>query len=92
MIACFRYIAVPSVIITFIGSVFLWQSGTALFLIPACWAKLITTGLLLLFVRFFQSSYLYFFYNLGYSSIEVYKNMTIVDLLIAIISFSLALL
>jgi hypothetical protein len=92
MLSCFRFIAVPSVVITIIASIFLWQSGTALFLVYAFWLKVITTSLLLLFARFFLSSQFYFFNNLGYSNAAIYKNMITMDLLIAVTAFSIALL
>jgi hypothetical protein len=89
-LACFRFIALPSIIITGIASIFIWDSGTPLFLVYAFWSKIITTSLLVLFVHVFLSSQFYFFNNLGYSSFAIYKNMVAIDLSIAFISFFIA--
>jgi hypothetical protein len=89
-LACFRFMALPSIIITGIASFFIWDSGTPLFLIYACWGKIITTSLMVLFVHIFLSSQFYFFNNLGYSNVAVYKNMAAIDLFIALTSFSVA--
>jgi hypothetical protein len=89
-LACFRFIALPSIIITGVASLFVWHSGTPLFLVYASWTKIITTSLLVLFVHVFLSSQFYFFNNLGYSNTAVYKNMMAIDLFISFISFSIA--
>lgn len=88
ILACFNFIAVPSLVATMVTAFFLWTSGTTLFLLPVCWTKLITTGLLLLFVRLFRNSRFYFFNNLGCSTYAIYGNMVLVDFLIALASFS----
>jgi hypothetical protein len=89
-LACFRFIALPSIVITGITSLFIWDSGTPLFLIYAFWGKIITTSLMVLFIHIFLSSQFYFFNNLGYSNVAIYKNMVVIDLFIAFISFSVA--
>jgi hypothetical protein len=89
-LACFRFMALPSIIITGITSLFIWDSGTPLFFVYACWGKIITTTLLVLFAHIFLSSQFYFFNNLGYSNSAVYKNMVAIDLFIAFVSFSVA--
>src|SRR5437879_1222014 len=91
MLTCFKFIAVPSVVITIATSFFLLSSGTPFFLIPVFWTKIITTGLLLLFVHFFRDSQFYFFNNIGCSTYTIYANMIAVDFIMATISFSLAL-
>src|SRR5579859_7497059 len=89
---CFRFIAVPSVTVTLAISFSLLSSGTPLFLVPAFWIKVITTPLLLLFVRLLHSSQFFFFNNIGCSTSAIYGNMVLVDVLMAIASFSFALL
>jgi len=92
VLSCYRFIAVPSVLITIIVSMILLKSGTSLALVMVIWTKVITTGLLLLFVHHFRSSQFFFFNNLGHSNNSIYWNMIIVDVFIALVSFSLVML
>jgi hypothetical protein len=88
---CFRFIAAPSTLITLFVSWILFQSGSPLFLVYALWTKLITTGILLLFVILFRSSQFYFFNNLGYTNFSILVRMSLFDLLIATMFFTIAL-
>jgi hypothetical protein len=92
ILSCYRFIAIPSLIITIMISIVLLLSGTSLSLVMAIWTKLITTGLLLLYVKLFRSSQFFFFNNLGESTFSIYLNMVMVDFLIALASFSLLLI
>lgn len=58
---CYRFIAIPALLITFILSIILFLSGTSLSLVLAIWTKVITTVLLILYVYFFRSSWFFFF-------------------------------
>ena len=85
-VTCYRYIATPSIIITFIISWQLWISHSMGFLVFAIWSKAITAGLLMLYVYIFRSGQFYFFNNLGFSNAYIFSAMALVDLLIAFIS------
>lgn len=88
---CFQFIAVPSTLITLFTSYFLFQSESSLFLVYAIWIKIITTSILLLFVILFRASQFYFFNNLGYSNFSILSRMSIMDLLMAALFFTIAL-
>ncbi len=92
MFACYRLVALPSIIITLITSGLLGQSGTPFYLVQAIWTKVITTALLLAFVHFFRSNHFFFFNNLGQSRRAIYWNLIIPDVLICAASFSLVLM
>lgn len=91
MFSCYRLIFLPSVVITLITSGFLYQSSTPLYLVQAFWTKLVTTGLLLLFIKLFRSNHFYFFNNLGQTNGLIYLNLIIPDILISVALFSLVL-
>ncbi len=82
-IACFRFIAYPSLLVTLILAGSLFKSEDSNFLIVVIWIKLVTTGLLLLFVYLFHSAEFFFFNNLGYSNREIYARMVMIDFLIS---------
>lgn len=89
---CFRFIALPSLLITLITSWILFQAESPLFLVYAIWTKLVTTALLLLLVILFRSSQFYFFNNLGFSNFSILARVSIIDLTIAVSFFTLALI
>jgi len=91
-LAIFRFIAFPSLLITSISSVILWQSGNPLFLIQAIWTKLITASLILLFIYLFESKHFIFFNNLGISNRAIYLRMIAIDFSFAATAFTIALL
>jgi hypothetical protein len=88
---CFRFIAVPSTLITLFVSWILFQSESPLFLVYAIWTKLITTALLVLFVILFRSAQFYFFNNMGYRNFSILIRMSLIDLMIATLFFTIAL-
>jgi predicted signal transduction protein with EAL and GGDEF domain len=81
--ACFRFIAYPALLVTLILAGFLFKSADPNFLTVAIWIKLVTTGLLLLFVHLFHSAEFFFFNNLGYSDRAIYARMIMIDFLIS---------
>jgi hypothetical protein len=88
IITCFKFIAIPSILITLISAVIFWSSESRLFIIPIFWTKIITTALLVTYVYAFRSEQFYFFNNLGCSNLAVYRNMILVDAALALVSFS----
>jgi len=92
MLSCYRFIAIPSVFITLVSTVILFRLGDPLFLVVAIWTKMITTGLLMVFLYFFRSTQFFFYNNLGLSNQSIYATLVIIDFMVAAVSFSLALL
>ncbi len=88
IITCFKFIAIPSILITLISAVIFWSFESRLFIIPIFWTKIITTALLVTYVYAFRSEQFYFFNNLGCSNLAVYRNMILVDAALALVSFS----
>lgn len=82
-LTCFRLIAIPSLFITLLCGVFLWMSGTPMFLVSLFWTKVITCLLLLVFVYVFRSSGFHFFHNLGFSLRAIFLTMIAIDWLVA---------
>lgn len=81
--ACFRFIAYPALLVTLILAGSLLKSEDPDFLIVVIWIKLVTTGLLLLFVHLFHSAEFFFFNNLGFSNRAIYARMIMIDFLIS---------
>jgi hypothetical protein len=86
---CFRYVRVPTTSVTLFTAYLLWLSGNPLFVVNLIWTKVITTGLLLLFVHFFLSGDFYFFNNLGFDKIRIYTSMVVPDFIIATAVYSI---
>ncbi len=91
ILTCYRYIAIPGLVITLVLSYQLWLSQSWYFLPFAISAKIITTGLLLLFIFIFSSKQFYFFNNLGFSNASIYGAMVLIDLIITVTSFGITL-
>lgn len=91
VLTCYRYIAIPALLITVILAYQLWRSHSWYYLIVALWAKIITTGLLLLYIFIFRSKQFYFFNNLGFSNPSVYGAIAFVDSFITVILFGITL-
>jgi hypothetical protein len=81
----FRLIATPALLITLVCTAFLWQSGSALFLVSLFWTKIITTLFLIGFVWLFRSSAFYFYHNLGLSLKNILLAMVLIDWLVAML-------
>jgi hypothetical protein len=81
--ACFRFIAHPALLVTLILAGSLFRSEDPDFFIVVMWIKIVTTGLLLLFVHLFHSPEFFFFNNLGYSNLAIYASMVAIDFLIS---------
>src|SRR5688572_26066022 len=92
MLSCYRFISIPSLFITLVSAAVLFQLGDPLFLVIAIWTKVITTGLLMVFLYFFRSTQFFFYNNLGLSNRSIYAILVIIDFMVAALSFSLALL
>ncbi len=72
--------------ITFFISIFgcylVWRSGTATFILPVFYIKMITNGLIGVMVHFFKHNQLYFFQNLGISTIQLYTSALFIDMVL----------
>lgn len=88
---CFRYVAIPTLLVTLITGVLLWQSGNPLFVVNLAWTKVFTTGLFVLFVYFFKSHEFYFFHNLGFSLPRILLSMVLPDFLLTILLYVIIL-
>jgi len=89
---CYRYIAIPSVIITPLVAFQLWLSHSLYFLPYAIAEKLFTTSVLLLYIFLFRSDHFYFFHNLGHSRASILTSIIAIDFLIAAIAFGVSIL
>jgi len=78
----YRLVAIPGIMVSMVTTITFWHSHELSFLIWALWIKLVTTGLLLLFVKLFRSSRFHYFHNLGYSTNEIYLYLASGDFVI----------
>lgn len=65
------FTAISAVSISIIGCCFLALQGSPYFVVWLFWQKLITNALLALNFYFFRPAQMYYFYNLGYSRLEL---------------------
>lgn len=79
----YRLVAIPGFLISVVTAIAFGHSHELSFLIWAMWTKVVTTGLLLLFVKLFRSSRFHYFHNLGYSTHEIYLYLVGVDFLLS---------
>lgn len=88
LFACYRFIAVPSLLVTGVTTLVLSQAVSLPFLVYTIWTKVVTTLLLVGYVHFFRSGEFYFFNNLGISRSLIYRNMIVLDGVLAGLAFS----
>lgn len=91
VLLCYRYIAWPSLVITFFTGALLWQAGNAYFLINLFWTKLITTGLLVAYIWLYRRGDFFFFLNAGLSIRAFFVGMVLPDLLVATLTYTIVL-
>jgi len=87
IILCYRYVVIPSLFITLILSYLFWDSHTMHFIFYALIGKVMTSGILMLYIFFFRSDQFYFFNNLGFSNSIIYLSMLVIDFAVAISSY-----
>lgn len=75
----YQNFAVISVFISLLSCYLLLYSGSPYFIIHIFWIKLISTSGLLAYMHIFRSAQFNFFYNLGYSPLQLYSMSTLVD-------------
>jgi hypothetical protein len=68
--------------ISLFGCLLIWAYGGWQFAIAVFWTKVGTNILLGLYVELFQHEQFYFFYNLGYSKMQLYSASFLLDMLI----------
>ncbi len=70
-------------VITLFACAFLWEYGNEA-LIPVIWMKVGTNSLIGIWFHFFRGRQLYFYYNLGFSSLVLYCSVFLIDFLFCI--------
>lgn len=77
----YRSIATPSLAITLFVCYQFWKLGSGHGIVFLIWEKIITSAVLLTYLYFFKSRYIYFFMNLGTSRKFFYLAIAAIDLL-----------
>jgi hypothetical protein len=89
--ALFRLIAVPSLVTSLVFAIMLLISGSLSFFPMVFWGKVGCTGMLLVYVFYYQQRGFYFFHNLGYSRRHVLMMLALADGIIAMGLFTISL-
>lgn len=69
----YQNFALATIVVSIFGCYLILESGTGLFVIPVFFMKIITNGLIGLIFHFFKQNQLYFFQNLGVTTIQLYS-------------------
>ncbi len=85
----YRNFAVATVCISFFGCFLILEAGTILFAIPIAMMKVITNGLIGVMVHFLKRNQLYFFHNLGISTVPLYVVSFAIDMSVWLIMICL---
>ena len=76
----YQNFAMATVAISLFGCYLILQSGTHLFVIPVFCMKVVTNVLIGCIFHFFRRNQLYFFHNLGISTLHLYFSAMVIDL------------
>jgi hypothetical protein len=82
LLAFYRNINLVTIGVSLFICFLFWQAGETKWLGMFLWTKLITNSLALLFFHLFSSNRLYFFHNLGYTTLRLYLVSFCVDLMV----------
>lgn len=75
----YRNFRLAAISVSIIGCVFLFLDSSPYFVIWLFWQKVITNALLALNFYFFRPAQMYFFYNLGFSRVELWLWCLLLD-------------
>lgn len=78
----YQNFALATIVVSFFGCYLILESGNALFVVPVLCMKIITNGLIGLIFHFFKQNQLYFFQNMGVSTLDLYSSAFCFDLIL----------
>ncbi len=93
LLVFYRNFALPCSLISLANCIFLYEAGTALYLLYSAWLKLLATMLIGVYVYVFRHQQFYFFHNLGYTKLQLFATAFAIDIISWIaLSFTILLI